>query len=153
MTQYSISEVQQLVISQRPIYAKNDVIIYDTVVIKPKPVLKNNKFIKAKGFLGITIGFAVENGIIYFRVDDINIYNDGIAIYVEANKNSITINQADAPKPTVSFFDNIDSLFGGGINNFGSGLKSLATTGLLILGAVLLIRPFIKASSQKILNK
>lgn len=149
MAQYSITEVQQLVIQNRPIYAKNNMVIYDTVAFKPTPILRNNKILTAQGYLGPIIGFATESGILYFRIDDVNIYNNGIAIYVKADSSDLTINEADSPPPKVTFFDSIVDIISTGSNSVGNGIKKVAITGISIFAIAWLVKSLVLSTPKK----
>lgn len=101
----SISEARQLAINKRPVYAKKKIYLYrgqDLAVGKRKPFGT-----LTAGYVGKVLTVMPYNGIIYLRIDDEQILNDGIDFYIVADKSSIATDEADAPKKEPGVFERI----------------------------------------------
>ena len=150
MNMMSITEAINLANQRRPVYNTKPVQIYDGSEIvfnnNPKPIGT-----VSPGYLGQVYGYATEMGKIYLKIDDTNVYNDGIWFYVLADKDSIVTNEADAPVVTPGIFEKFTDAISNTVSNAASYTgKKLLNVGLVGLGLFVAYKIFTNTASEEI---
>ncbi len=150
MNMMSITEAIELAKQRRPVYNTKPVDIYTgpEIVANPNPTPIGTV---SPGYLGQVYGYATEMGKIYLKIDDTNVYNDGIWFYVLADKDAIVTNEADAPVVTPGIFEKFTDAISNTVSNAASYTgKKLLNVGLVALGLFVAYKIFTNTASDEI---